>query len=297
MAAYSVTELTAIARDHSESDSDRFTALYAALQILNRQDRGDDYADLVREFESEFGGKPYFHSFRAVVAYGDGTSASSVREAIRHAQRALHALNDRPGVLHQYASFCASLATLNGEIAPEELRSAQEAVDKAMALSSLPNPNFNYTRARLLRAAGRIDDALVEIGTAIHRQDAASDGGVRRLTRFEAFRSTLLFERETRKILARLEDTKKDLDRARSEQVQLLGILAAVIALITSSVGVAANWEPIAGLSVFLGIAGGITIAFSALAWSLGGSRLIRLVPALIVGIGLAAWAVWRVGS
>jgi tetratricopeptide (TPR) repeat protein len=296
MGQMTVGQLEAVAGDPSESDSDRFAALYAALQALNRQERDQDYAELVHRYEPRFGKNPYYDTFRALVAFGDGTSASGTREAIRYVQRAMSSLADRAGVQHQLASFYAHLVEINGTLSGEEIHNALDAVDRALSSTSIPNPNYHFTRARLLRAAGRVDDAIVEIGIAIHKQDATDGGGIRRLTRFEAFRSTLAFEKKTLELLENLEQTKANLQRARSEQVQLLGVLAAVIALITSSVTVAARWAPQQGLLVFLGIAGGITVSFATLIWSAGGARLERLIPAVAVGLGLVALAAWRIG-
>ncbi len=95
--------------DQSQSPNDRFASLYGMLQILNRQYRYDEYSDLVKNYQSHFGNEPYFQTFRALAARGDGTNKKDLRRAARYAETAVQKLPDRPGVLHQYASIIADL--------------------------------------------------------------------------------------------------------------------------------------------------------------------------------------------
>lgn len=62
---YDVDELIAGTHDTSNDADVRFSCLYAALQLLHRQDRDIEYGRLVDEHEEEFGDNPYFHTFRA----------------------------------------------------------------------------------------------------------------------------------------------------------------------------------------------------------------------------------------
>ena len=68
--------LRAIAEDHSVARRPRFTALYALLLRLRREERYGEYGAFVAHFEGEFGSEPYYHTFRAILARAKGDVGS-----------------------------------------------------------------------------------------------------------------------------------------------------------------------------------------------------------------------------
>lgn len=281
--------LLAILEDGGRTYPQRFAALYAILQELHRAEKHDEYTTLVRRYAPEFGREPYFHTFEAVVALGDGMSESGARRALGHCRKAVADFPDRPGVLHQYASISATLFDLAARVDHADAERALDAVERAIATTSADNPNFHRTRARLLRHVGRIEEALMEINTAIRQQDASTPSEIRRLAQFEALRTMLHFDRSSQLLSRRIEDAKRELDAAKSEQVQLLGVLAAVIALITSSIAISTAVESDKALRYIVTTSGAITMAFSALMWSGGASRWWRVLAGLAVGAAMTA--------
>jgi|APMI01.1.fsa_nt_gi tetratricopeptide (TPR) repeat protein len=286
-------ELRQTLEDVSQPADQRFASLYGLLQELNREEKEQQYADLVNRYAGEFHNQPYYHTFRAVVATGDGTSESGLRRALAHSRKAIVDFPDRAGVLHQYAALCARLGDLSREVDQQETEKALDAVERAIAVSSRNNPNFHRTRARLLRQLGKLDQALLEINTAIRLQDASTPSEIRQLAQFEAFRSMLYFDKSSRGLESRIEQAKRDLNAAKSEQVQLLGVLAAVIALITSVVTISTRVEASVALRFIIVAVGTITVAFSTLMWSGGISRWWRVIPGIVVGFALVAWGLW----
>lgn len=290
-------QLLAILNDAERSADDRFTCLYTLLQGLHREEREGEYRVLVTRHEDEFGANPYYGTFRAIAAIRDGTSVTQLRQALRHSRQAISVLEDRPGVWHQYAAIFADLCDLAPELTTQaELEFALDAVDTALRTTTRDNPNFHFTRARLLHHAGRISEALTEIQVAIHGQEARTPGGVRRLARYEALRSRLLIERQGSDLLTQMAETKTALEASRGDQVQLLGVLAAVIALITTAVTIATRIDVADGIPLILASAGSITIAFSCLMWAGGGRSATRLVPGVLVGLLMCLAAAHLVG-
>ncbi|MFI2363780.1 hypothetical protein [Promicromonospora sp. NPDC019610] len=294
---FSEAELVEMLDDADLTPDERFTVLYTLLQDLHREEREDEYRALVVHHEEEFGSNPYFATFRAIATVRDGTSPTQMRHALRHSRQAISALEDRPGVWHQYAAIFADLCDLAPELVSEvDLDFALKAVDTAIRTTTRDNPNFHFTRARLLHVAGRTPEALTEVQVAIHWQEARTTGGVRRLARYEALRSRLLIERQGGDLLAQMTETKAALDASRGDQVQLLGVLAAVIALITTGVTVATRIDVADGIPLVLASAGSITVAFSCLMWAGGGRSVVRLVPAVVVGVLMCLLAAQFVG-
>lgn len=294
---FTETELVEMLDDASLTAEERFTVLYTLLQDLHREEREDEYRALVVHYEHEFGANPYYATFRAIVTVRDGTSPTQMRQALRHSRQAINALEDRPGVWNQYAAIFADLCDLAPELTSQaDLDFALEAVDTALRTTTRDNPNFHFTRARLLHCAGRTHEALTEVQVAIHWQEARTAGGVRRLARYEALRARLLIERQGSDLLAQMTETRAALEASRGDQVQLLGVLAAVIALITTAVTVATRIDVADGVPLVLASAGSITVAFSCLMWAGGGRSVVRLVPAVVVGILMCLVAAQFVG-
>lgn len=290
-------QLIAVLNDETQSADDRFTCLYALLQDLHREERETEYQGLVVQYELEFGTNPYYGTFRAIAAIGDGTSATKLRQALRHSRQAIEVLEDRPGVWHQYAALYAELCDVAPDLAvPVELDFALEAVDNALRTTTRDNPNFHFTRARLLHHAGRVSEALTETQVAIHHQEARTPGGVRRLARYEALRSRLLIDRQSINVLEQMAETKAALDASRGDQVQLIGVLAAVIALITTAVTIATRIDVAEGVPLILAAAGSITVAFSCLMWAGGVRSVGRLIPGILFGLLMCLTATHIVG-
>lgn len=286
-------DLRAILSDSQQPRDARFASLYGLLQELNREEKDQEYATLVNQYSAEFGNEPYYHTFRATAAMGDGSSETQLRRALAHSRKAIVDFPDRPGVLHQYAALCARLGDVSRSPDRAETQKALDAVERAIALSQRTNPNYHRTRARLLRQVGKLDEALLEINTAIRLQDASTPSEIRQLAQFEAFRSMIYFDQSSMGLEDRIEQAKRDLNAAKSEQVQLLGVLAAVIALITSAVAISTRVETNLALRFITVTVGTITVAFSTLMWSGGVSRWWRVLPGIVVGGGLIACGFW----
>ncbi|MBL0888601.1 hypothetical protein [Myceligenerans indicum] len=280
------SELLATLRDTTNDHDVRFSCLYAVLQVLHREDRDVDYGRLVDQYEQEFGDNPYYHTFRATRLIGDRTSGADLVRALRHSERAVSALADRPGVWQQYAAIVADI----GDVEPSRLTAslrvrALERVETAMSMSERDSPHFHFTRARLLQLEGNVDEALAEAQIAIHRQHVDLPGDDRRIARFEGLRSRLLVERQGAQLLSEIARARRDLEGARSDQVQLLGVLAAVIALITAAVTVATQLSVDEAIPLLIAATSSITLAFSCLLWAGGISKPSRLIPGLTLGV------------
>lgn len=280
-----VDELLANLRDTANDQDTRFSCLYAVLQVFHREDRDVDYGALVDEHEREFGDNPYFHTFRAARLIGDRTSGADLVRALRHSERAVRSLADRPGVWQQYAAIAADLGDAEpGRLTPALRARALESIETAMAMSELDSPHFHFTRARLLHLDGRIDEALSEAQVAIHRHRFDLPGDDRRIARFEGLRSRLLVERQRDRLLREIAQARRELEGSRSDHVQLLGVLAAVIALITAAVTIATQLDVNGAIPLLIAATGSVTLAFSCLLWAGGISKPSRLVPGLTFG-------------
>ncbi len=274
----------------------KFAALYGLLQELHREQRFDEYRLVCETHQDAFGHLPYFLAFRANVASGDGTSDTGLRQALRLLDEAIRRLPDRSGLLHQYAAACASLIELGERVHSRTIDLALDRVERAIDLAPEPtNPIYYFTRARLLRALGRIGEALTEVRAAISSQESRTPGGVRRLARFESLRSVLVVDKSNERLLEEIESARDELRATRGEQIQLLGVLAAVIALITTSVSISQQIPEASAIGFLLVTAGAIGVVFSGLSWAASTASAPRLLAPLVASmamivVGVLVW-------
>lgn len=243
----------------------RFSALY---YLLFRAERSNDitrYEQLCHMYREEFLHNPYYGTFLATVLRNKG-GVSNLRSALVHCGDAVQSLSDRPGVRHQYASICADLLDLLDETDQEILVKAQESVDVAISNSLKNNSNYHATKARLLAHSGDFEGALSEVQVALELEDTNSADSMRRVARFESIRSLIRTRRSESIFQAKVLESRHSLESMRAEQMQQLGLLAAVVALImvTASASNRVVSEASAIRSVLV-LLGAVSIVFSTL--------------------------------
>lgn len=286
--------LRAILDDPTQPRDQRFAALYYILFRLERSYSFEQYEETCQKYRPEFGGDAYFDTFMATVKRIHG-GASNLRAALTLSDRALAQLSDRPGVLHQYAVIAADLLDADPDSDQHVATSALERIDTAMRLSVRNNSNFHATRARLLARLGDFSLANVEIHAALELEDTTSPDALRRIARFEAVRASILALKNETEFKAIVQESKEQIASIRAEQLQLLGILAAVVALIMVTVATSGRIESEVGAVRFTSITlGGILAVFTGLFFTIQGAKSAwRVVLPLVIAIGLFCFGIW----
>lgn len=277
----------------NEPQEKRFAALYYLLFRLERNSEFNQYEQLCHKYRKEFGGYPYFNTFLATIARSKGGIAS-LQTALSYSETALQSLSDRPGVLHQYASIAADLLDLLEEPAQDTLVAAQLRVDQAIGASARQNGNFHATKARLLAHGGQFQEAVSQIQLALELENTSAPDSLRRIARFESIRSRIETMRNEARFYSKMTDAQRKLDSMRSEQLQLLGLLAAVVALVTATASTSAKIVSDAAVIRFsLILFGAVIIVFASLFYvAQRDSSLRRLVvpvaaAALLISLGI----------
>lgn len=276
---------------------ERFSALYGLLFRLRREGRLPEYVDVVRKYEGEFSGEPLFDTFRVTVSKWTADDIRSLREALGPATRALEEFPDEPGVLHAYAELIATLAEMDASGIKRDLRRAEKSVNRAIALSKDKNANHFSTRARLMIVKGDYRTARADVATAIALEDSSGTDFLRRMTRYEGIRSMIAIRRAYDEFVEHQQKLLAELNSFRREQLQMLGLLAAVIALIVGGVSIAANAEEGAAARLLLLSSGATALVFGGLASLLARAPWGRTVVALMLGAALVAAGIWLVPS
>jgi hypothetical protein len=285
--ADSLTYFMTILEDENRGHDDRFSALYGALHRLRREGKSTQYIELCHRYESEFGEQPYFDTFRVIVHSSSADTRRGYRQALDAAHRAVEHLPITPGVLHQQAEIAANVFELEQSADPDELSQALRNVNSAIRLSRGNNPQHYATRARLHLAGNDTESARSDVSAAIANEDPASRDFARRVSRYESIRAVLLIQERQQSFLKRERQLRDEIEGFRAQQLQLLGLLAAVIAFISSAATIAAKADLAAGFRLFIIAGGVIAMVFASIAVSFGQRPIARLLPGLIVGLAL----------
>lgn len=288
-----------ICEDISKPASLRFCALYAVLLRLRREERLSEYAELIRRHEGEFGSEPYFHTFRAVILRLEGELASLL-QAIEHSREAARLLQDVPGVQHQVAEFIAEY--LERRDAPPQLKELEEAeasVDRAITLSYGRIAHYFETKARILCLKNDFDTARSLVRRAIELEPREGMDYLRRISQYQTTRVKIdVFSQRADWIRSR-DAFRLEMGQFRTQQLELLGLLAGVVAFVASTANVASQATGAVAVRLVTAMAGALILVFSAFFLMINGGlwRRVALSAALgflllITGLLAPSWLV-----
>jgi tetratricopeptide (TPR) repeat protein len=287
--------LETVIGESSLAEQARFNALYLLLFRLRRRRDYHEYRQWVDRYRLEFSKFPLFHTFEVVYQRSLGEDRRSMEQAIRESGRALEELPDFPGVLHQYAELVASSSERHGNIATEDLERAVRSARRAIALSDRPQPHFWSTLARLQAALGDYSSARRSIAEAIELEPSEGQDYALRQTENLLIEARVYFAEAQARSAAREEEARNELTEVRTQLLQLLGLLAAIIAFLTTSVTVARTGDTsFAEKTRMLLITGGvIVLTFTAFSFCFNVANIRRLWPPALLSLLLIAGGIW----
>lgn len=283
--------LPTLIRDSTLPIRVRFNALYLLLFRLRRLRDFADYRAWVDDSRREFGGEPLFHTFDAVYHRSLGEDRRNMERAIRASRKALTALTDFPGVLHQFAELVASHGELHYGAASTDLHQAEAAVKRAIDLSSEPQPHFWATLGRIQALQGEFDDARRCIAEAIELEPSSGQDYALRLTEYQIQDARISFLRERERSERRDREAREELHTIRGQLLEVLGLLAAIIAFIVTAIGLASGKDFRESSRLLLLEGGIITCVFAGFAYMFRIASLRRVTLPLLLGAGLVASA------
>ncbi|GHJ16602.1 hypothetical protein [Micromonospora sp. AKA38] len=275
----------------------RFAALYALLLRLRREERHAEYGGIVRDYEGEFGIEPYFHTFRAIVARTRGDLAS-LRSSVEYSRQAVDAMPDVPGVVHQLAAFWVEYLERLEETAPvNDLDQIERQVDRAITLTQGRVAHYYETKGRVLALRGEFEAARAAVGQAVELEQRTSRDYLRRLTQYQATRVRVDLMQERSRWARAHGRFRTELTEFKAQQLQLLGLLAAVVAFIATASNIASQSKGTDAIRLMLVASGATGIVFGT--FSLVNNSSIRRVAAAIllggalVGAGMFVPSSW----
>ncbi|EFC79148.1 hypothetical protein [Parafrankia sp. EUN1f] len=284
--------LSEVLTDMSQPEQVRFNAFYCLqARAWRRRDHRTHRAN-VDLYQSEFGTHPMFYFMQAEYYSSLDSEPANRHAALTFALEAVRRLSAIPGVLHLAASIIADHHEADADADPQLLLEGERLIRQAIALSHGTYPRYHATHARIATLRGAYGSARASIARAIEDEDSSGAEYALRIGDYQLIRARIQHAQQAEVLRVGQDEASSELRRIRAQILEIMGLLAAVIAFITTAANIAAGQPPgpAAGL---LTTAGGMTLlvfwGFHVLVVDSGGRR--RLLPlalgAILLGVGL----------
>jgi len=257
-------------------------ACFVALNIYYRRNKDiTKVHDLITQNEKHFHKHPMFAHMYSLFLRSTGRKKDQER-ALEYARKAARAMPEQAGVQHSLAEVLINLIeeglfNRSSEDREKYLSEAEEAIEKALNLDS-SYPKFYSTKGRLYALKGNYDEAREYVELAIDKEDSNASDYTIRLNNYNATLAKIQlmefydnidnkFKESVEKINRNRQETEEQLKQFRVQNLEFLGLFAAIISFTVGGIQFIANQSFDQGvllLSVFTGcllcIYGGLSI-------------------------------------
>lgn len=284
-------------KDSEEYDKVAF-ACFVALNIYYRHKMDiSKLRNLVSHFEDHFQNEkhPLLPHVLSIYYKTLGTEKINLEKSLEYARAAAKRL-EHAGVYHNLAETLVNWVDEGYCETPTQresyLKEADELIDKAIKM----NPDyakFYSTKAQLLSIQGDFARAMKYINEAIDKEDSSANDYAIRIAGYLTVKAKILFRKYLREAVDQAkQEIEKELERYRLQSIELLGLFAALISFVVSSIQfiTAQSVENVALLMLLftgsiLGIYGGLGVILY------GRRHLMRIVAVLALAATLVVLA------
>ncbi|WP_041260143.1 hypothetical protein [Pseudofrankia inefficax] len=291
-------QLSTLVEDDAAPEQSRFNAFYCLqARAWQRKDYSRHRANTDR-YQAQFGRHPMFFFMQAEYYASLDDDLINLEAAMRFAELAVERLPGVPGVLHLAAEISADYADRQAAPDRDLLLFADRHVRQAIAISSSRYPRYHATLARLCALRGDFGGARASIARAIDGENGSDPEYGIRIGGYQLIRYRIQYAQETEQLRRRQEEASDELRRIRGQILEIMGLLAAVIALITTAANIASGQQARAAGGLMTLTGGVVLLVF----WSFhllvvdtprGRHRIVVLllgVMLLVTGWGQIEW-------
>lgn len=294
----------------------RFKAFYGFLNRARRERDIGIYAACVRDFGPIFPEQRYpmvllIRSQASLNYLQNGVyNEEHAQRALMFAKRCLARLPEHFGVASHFATVVSICESRNAreERDAELITRCIDMLETAIISSDGGNPKYHATRARLYMLLQKWDEGLGEISKAIDSEDSTLTDYSIRVGEYYLLRAEIEMDRRTqiafnqalnqvRSVRDESVAIKKSVQDAQASTLTLVGLLAAIVAFITTTSSSLASLAINDALRVALVTSGSILVVFSTILWLVGPHSGIKAsMKYLVAGIGgllLAFSSLW----
>ncbi|HXA17368.1 MAG TPA: hypothetical protein VN380_10265 [Thermoanaerobaculia bacterium] len=288
-ADYSQREMSAFLGDDRVPAQWRFGAMYCLLVRARHLRNFAEFRDIVRENIARFSKQP---AMLAMVAEADAFYAFTAREKKSVLDKCRSALKRFDGVGLKLLAAEILLEVAQAETASEQDPLMIEAESYvADALAEYPrSPRYLAVMAQILARRGRFADARAFITDAMSIEDSTHSQYSIRIARYESVRSEIMLRESAYTLSSRLEGAIRDFDDTRGSLIQLVGLLAAVLALVIVGTQLAISVPAAQGAGMLMIVGGVLLLSFVGYSLLLGRAPTpLRILATLVLALSLMA--------
>ena len=263
-----VRALNAIAGDEEQEARFRSAALATSLAFLWRRRDYQEFRKVFDKYRSTFqdADSSLESLYRGMYDLSQVSSPGGLKRALESAKEATESLPDTPGALNLYTEVVAVIGE-RGRVEEEELEQAMLSIEKAIGTDS-KYAKYYANRARILALQGQYNNSYQDIDKAIEIE-IFDEHTLWRVTSYEEIRIKVRLQQHSVEIEQQADEMKQEQEGARKqmtamrgETLTLLGLLAAVIAFVVSSVQMVSGLQSVEAGILMTIMAGLILVVF-----------------------------------
>lgn len=215
----------------------RFNALYCLLGYLWQISEFQKYRQVIDKYEDDFENHVMLLTFRSQYYSCKEKNISNLRMALNYASKAKEEASNLPNVLHLFTRVVIEICDLDGnKVEKELLIEAERCINKAIAIVDGKYARYFATKADLLSKIGRYSEAKNLIQKAIEIEPSGRDDYALRIGDYQQIRLRIEFLEHSHSLELKQKESIEMLDEVRLRVIELLGLLAAVIAFLSTSI-------------------------------------------------------------
>jgi tetratricopeptide (TPR) repeat protein len=245
--------------NEQEGDAIRFAAFYGYLVVQRRNKNFSRFREVLRQYGSHFVRHPMHLSLVAQSHYLGNTAGPALRAALTKAEEALRLMPNNFAVKNQVAEYSALLVRHDG-LPVDQLQRAVQLAVQAAAESGYAR--YYQTVAMLYLETGQFELARESIAVAIDEEPSNSPQYALRITDYNETKIRIDVQESLAVIDAAQREAKSNLTDMRAELLQLLGLFAAIIALLTLTGQIASGQTFSDAFPTLVGASGVIILTF-----------------------------------
>ena len=267
-----VEVLNLIAGDKEQKAGVRVAALATSLASLWRWRDYQQFRKVFDKYRRTFQDADSLLEslYKGMYDLSQVSSPDGFQRALDSASKAKNALPDTPGVLNLYTEVVAVIGERGGMDDMEgELEKAMLSIEEAIGTDP-KYAKYYANRARILALQENYKRANQDIDKAIEIEPF-DDHTLWRVNSYDEIRIKILFQQRSTEMKQQADQMKKEQERARTqlasvrgETLTLLGLLAAVIAFVVSSVQLMSDLQSVETGLLMTIMAGLLLVVFGA---------------------------------
>ena len=309
-----VKELNAMAGDTEQEASVRSAALATSLAFLWRRRDYQQFRKVFDEYRSTFQEYDSLLDllYKGMYDLSQVSRSGGFKRALESAKRAKEALPNTPGALNLYTEVVAVIGE-RGDVEEEELEQARVSIEKAIE-KDITYAKYYASRARILALQGQYNDSYQDIDKAIEIENF-DEHTLWRVNYYEEIRIHVRLQQrsveiqqqvsEMKEIRQQADEIKQEQERTRNqmaamrgETLTLLGLLAAVIAFVVSSIQVMSDLQSVETGILMTMMAGLLLVVFGTFMeliqpgerWRKKSTWVVVVGAAILILAGLVLW-------